>query len=241
MRKTTLIDFEEIGKVSFKSDKRYKRLSIRIKPLEGVLVLLPPGVPLKQAINYVHEKKSWIQESLIKISEYEKRYTIFDENTVFKTRSFTLKIAKASRDDVRLKLYKGILNVEYPSSMSVTNTNIQEVIRYGIEEALRIEAKTILPPRLEFFANKFGLSYNKIFIKNLKSRWGSCSNINNINLNLQLMRLPDHLIDYVILHELCHTKEKNHGPGFWHLLNKLTAGRAKMLDSELKDYSTHIY
>ena len=55
------------------------------------------------------------------------------------------------------------------------------------------------------------------------------------------MRLPDHLIDYVLLHELCHTKEKNHGAGFWTLLNSITQSKAKLLAKEIKKYSTTIY
>jgi hypothetical protein len=129
----------------------------------------------------------------------------------------------------------------YPIHVNVADAAFQEAIREGIDKAMRIEAKRILPEKVVRFARQYNFCVNKIFVKNLKSRWGSCSSVNNINLNLQLMRLPDHLIDYVVLHELCHTVEKNHGKGFWLLLDKVTGGKAKYLASEMKKYRTTIY
>ena len=111
----------------------------------------------------------------------------------------------------------------------------KEIVRF-----LRQEAENYLPNRVEYFAEKYDLNYKKVTIKNTKTRWGSCSYINNINLNLHLIRLPDKLIDYVILHELAHTKVKNHQKEFWDLLD-FYSGDAKGLDKELKKYNTHIF
>lgn len=80
---------------------------------------------------------------------------------------------------------------------------------------LRKKAKQFLPKRLEEIAQQFGYKYNKVALKFMKSRWGSCSFKNNINLNISLMALEKELIDYVLLHELVHTVEKNHGGAFW--------------------------
>ena len=80
---------------------------------------------------------------------------------------------------------------------------------------LRKKAKTYLPKRLEEIAQRFGYKYNKVALKFMKSRWGSCSYKNNINLNISLVTLENELIDYVLLHELVHTVEKNHGEAFW--------------------------
>ena len=80
---------------------------------------------------------------------------------------------------------------------------------------LRKKAKEFLPKRLEEIAQRFGYKYNKVALKFMKSRWGSCSYKNNINLNISLVTLENELIDYVLLHELVHTVEKNHGEAFW--------------------------
>ncbi len=88
-----------------------------------------------------------------------------------------------------------------------------------IDERRRLAHK-ILPKRLDELAQKFGFKYRKLFIKNQKTVWGSCSYMNNINLNLNLVALDNEFIDYVILHELTHTVHKNHQKAFYNLLTK---------------------
>ena len=238
---TTNVHLEGIGPVKLRSDRRCKRLSIRIKPFEGVVVMFPPGFSPKKALAFVEEKKGWIRQNLKKIEASENSRTIFDEHTPFSTRSFELKVHREPREDIRLKLENGILSVSCPDHINMADTPVQEAIRDGIERAMRIEAKSILPWKVRQFAAQHQFRPQKVFIKNLKSRWGSCSSVNNINLNLQLMRLPEHLIDYVVLHELCHTVEKNHGPRFWRLLNRVTGNKAGELAGEMKKYRTTIY
>jgi predicted metal-dependent hydrolase len=97
-----------------------------------------------------------------------------------------------------------------------------------------------LVDRLNYLAVKYGFQYNRVFIKNQKTRWGSCSGKNNINLNLNLIRLPDELIDYTILHELVHTRIKNHGQRFWDQLDRLL-GDARKLDRALNEYNLLLF
>lgn len=80
---------------------------------------------------------------------------------------------------------------------------------------LRKKAREYLPERLREIADSCGYKYSRVSLKYMKTRWGSCSSKNNINLNISLMTLEKELIDYVLLHELVHTVEKNHGEGFW--------------------------
>lgn len=102
-------------------------------------------------------------------------------------------------------------------------------------EMLRAKAKAQLPPRLGELAGKHGFQYRQVFIKNNRSNWGSCSVRGNINLNLRLVTLPEDLQDYVILHELCHLKQMNHGPKFHALLESVCPGHAA-LQKELRKY-----
>lgn len=88
-------------------------------------------------------------------------------------------------------------------------------------EEMRRQAKEVLPLRLEELAVRYGFVYNKVTIKHNSTNWGSCSARNNINLNLNLMRLPSLLRDYVILHELCHLRHHDHGQAFHLLLEHL--------------------
>lgn len=88
-------------------------------------------------------------------------------------------------------------------------------------DTLRRRAKKELPPRLRELADRYGFTPGRITIKHNLSNWGSCSRKGNINLNLNLLRLSAPLRDYVLLHELCHLTEPNHGPGFHRLLEDL--------------------
>jgi len=112
----------------------------------------------------------------------------------------------------------------------------QAVIANNLPEIDRAEAKKKLAHRLNELSRRYGFTYNRVFIRNQKTRWGSCSAKNNISLNIQLLRLPQELIDYVILHELVHTREKNHSKTFWAELNKFV-GDTGELRSRLKKYS----
>ena len=103
----------------------------------------------------------------------------------------------------------------------------------------RASAKKHLIDRLNYLSQAHGFKYNRIFVKSQKTRWGSCSGKNNINLNINLIRLPDELIDYTILHELVHTRIKNHSRQFWDQMNKLM-GDSKKLDSKLNDYRVYL-
>ena len=81
--------------------------------------------------------------------------------------------------------------------------------------ALADEALKVIPERVEYFAKVIGVTYGKITIRNQKTRWGSCSSKGNLNFNCLLMLAPPEVLDYVVVHELCHRKQMNHSKAFW--------------------------
>ncbi|MBS3755284.1 MAG: DUF45 domain-containing protein [Desulfobacterales bacterium] len=100
----------------------------------------------------------------------------------------------------------------------------------------RAAAKGLIIGRLEELARAHGIAYNRVFIRNQKTRWGSCSSGKNLSLNYKIVLLPRELMDYVLLHELAHVRHCNHGRQFWEELNRLVED-AKAMDRKLNEYS----
>lgn len=106
-------------------------------------------------------------------------------------------------------------------------------------EDMRRKAKSELPSRLAELAQRYGFVYNRVAIKHNSTNWGSCSAMNNINLNLNIVRLPQVLRDYILLHELCHLRHRDHGHAFHLLLEHLlTDNLMKLLDASEPDLLT---
>ena len=114
--------------------------------------------------------------------------------------------------------------------LSKTSKNKKKLKEVNMEYA-RIQLKQ----RIDQLCEKYSFKYNRLFIRNQKTRWGSCSDKNNINLNAKLVNLPKKLMDYVILHELVHTEVKNHSNKFWITLD-VYLKNSKKYDKELKKY-----
>ena len=235
-----IIHIDGVGNVTFRHSQRARYLNISVRPFSGAKVSVPIGMSYKSAEKIVEERKKWINSHLDKMREIEKQQTEFDESSGYSTRNHKLVLKRGNRKNISVRLSKGKINVIYPTELRSNSKEVQSAIRKGIDRALRIEAKEYLPTKVKELANKFGFEYNKLALKNIRSRWGSCSTKKNINLSIHLLRLPDHLIDYVILHELAHTVEHNHSQKFWNLLDAVSGG-AKKLDKELRKYRIAIY
>jgi hypothetical protein len=238
--KGNVYNFKTIGDIAFVKNNRAKSIRITVKPNDIVKVTVPRFVSLTNALRFVEEKSDWIRKSIEKVKPFAQQNHVFKPGVEFCTRDHKLEFTLQAEGQLKARIGKGLIQICYVTESEVIGVPGQQFIRKAIEYAIRKEAKKYLPERIAVLAAKHGFSYTGLRLKNLKSRWGSCSVVNNINLNIHLMRLPDHLIDYVILHELIHTIHKNHGVHFWKSLDEVT-GNAKPLANEMKKYRTQDY
>ncbi|MBN1182908.1 MAG: M48 family metallopeptidase [Bacteroidales bacterium] len=235
------IYLQSIGSILLKKSNKAKRMAIRIREHQGVYVTIPYLMSFKSAEEFVYQKYDWIKFNLEKMRKMEAKPSVFSEELDFKTFYHTLSVIKAQVKLPTAHIHNRKIQIACPEERNIEDKDIQEFIKKVIIFTLRKEARYYLPLRVKQLAEVKKLQVNKVFVKNIQTRWGSCSGVNNINLNIHLMRLPHHLIDYVILHELSHTIHKNHGKGFWDFLNILTGGNAKKLEKEMRNYRIAVF
>jgi hypothetical protein len=232
--------FEGLGNIIFRRNPKAKRLVIRVNTNGKVSVTIPFLVSFRQASLFVEKKADWINKIQKKFKKALDASILFQEGTEFDTVFHKVQIQKYSGKQIRKKKTNENIIIQIPEEDQLESLIIQEKIRKFILETWREEAKEILSKKIDELATRHNLIYNGIRIKNMKTRWGSCSKKNIINLNLHLIRLPDHLRDYILLHELVHTVHKNHGREFWKMLNDLTID-AKKLSKELRSLNIQIW
>lgn len=228
-----VVEHHKYGEIIVCRTKGLRRISISLRPPSTVRLNCPYGVALSEAMAFLDSKQDVIEAKLAKYKTLGVNKLI---ELPYSTRLHTLRY-EPSDDDVFIANKKGDeIIVSFLVSRGCGDTDIQKKLRELIEQIWRYEAKVLLPQKVEKLARCNGFSYGRLTFRNAKSRWGSCSSYDSISLSIQLMKLPDSLIDYVILHELCHTVHKNHSQNFYDLLDKVTDGAHSQLNKELRSF-----
>jgi len=202
-------EYSDIGKVKYVYNKKARNFTLRINQKGQVRVTIPRFGTISRAEKFLIERKSWVRKKLSDIRQNNAGIISLKEGLILNIRGRQIALSAAlNGGDLESAFWKILL----------------------------VEARRFLPARVEELSLRYNLPYQELKIKKMKSRWGSCSPKNSINLNSWLVMLPEHLIDYVICHELVHTIQKDHSPRFWDRLDKICGGNARNLRAEMRKY-----
>lgn len=212
-------------------NKKARRIILRARP-DGIHITIPSYATngdIERALTECGDRLKEMQE--------KHRTETIGEGFTINAERFTLMVQQGDTGRPVLTGQEGVYTVICPQSFNHSTTDAQSLLKRLIKGALRHRAKHYLTLRLKKLAVVHGFRYGNCTVRDVHSRWGSCNVKGDISLSIYLMLLPERLIDYVLLHELCHTVEMNHSERFWKLLSQCTApADAKELRKELKGF-----
>lgn len=225
-----IISDPEFGVIILRSRRSARNITMRVKP-DGLYVTVPPYSKTEKVLSVLSSYRARLLEDFRKIAVKKIDFDFSIQAECFR---LSLLPGNTTRFAFQQTDSGGILYC--PRNIDFSQEEVQRMVRTAIVRAMKKVATTYLPPLLQVWAARYGLPYKKVRITSTKSRWGSCTATRTISLSCYLMLLPSALMDYVLLHELAHTREMNHGESFWTLLNTLTGGQAFRLRAELRHY-----
>jgi len=199
--------------VSFAKRKGTKHIKLSLKSDGTLRVSVPYGVPQFAAEKFMLSKADWI-------NKHAKKLVVLRHDDYI-GKSHQLKFTTAAVDTIKTRVSKNAIVITYPIGSKVSDSDVQAKAKSACERALKSQAATLLPQRLDYWSQEKSIPYKSVTVKKLKSRWGSCDNRKNIVFNIYLTQLDWALIDYVILHELSHTYHPHHQKSFWDFMESL--------------------
>ena len=211
------IEDHEFGSISVRRNANAKYVRLRMKEDGDLSVTLPRFASIKHAEDIIESSRSKIRDW--KSKQVRKQTVFLDGDRI--GRSHVIKFAPANIATPKISLKKLEIQVNHPVDVKENNPQLQSAIKPYINKALQKEARAYLPRRLKYLADEYGFKYQRVRYGTQKGRWGSCSSSGTISLNVGLMLLDADLIDYVLVHELCHTKQMNHSANFWSLVENI--------------------
>jgi len=207
---------------SIRVSKRAKRARLQIKPYQGLEVVIPRNFPEKRIIRFLLQHEDWIKQKL--------STNCYQQKPEY-PQSITLSLLQSQWPIHYQQCDKP--GVKESDSQLILNYKQQNQIGSLLRQWLRQKAKQQLPQMLSDRARELGMTYQKISIRSQKTRWGSCSSKATISLNDQLLFLPIELVDYILIHELCHIKHLNHSANFWLMVERFCPGY-RFFENQLK-------
>ena len=195
-----------------KTHPHSRSIKIHVEPNGEVVVTTPKFIP-KWSINAMVKKSdAWIQKQLVKI-EQRKEFgeTLYTIKLFGKT--YHKKIHLQADQPIGIQIIKNELLINPIEDKP-------EKVSSEINRFLKSTAQRYIIPRTKLLATKMKIEFNRITLRQQKTRWGSCSSQGNLNFNWRLVHCPTKVIDYVIIHELAHRRHMDHSTAFWNLVRK---------------------
>ncbi len=217
-----LLEDQTQVKLEFRRSKRARRIRLQVDS-QGQFTLVAPRFTSERAIQtFLFQYSRWIEKQVAKINQQKELRPEFNYHSGDQFYYFgepvVLKVIPTSKKRPTVKVRDHDLTIELDETV---NEEVgKDMIRSAIEKFYRGKAVEVIHDRLQHFNEFYGFRYNRVTLRNQKSRWGSCSGLKNLNFNWRLIMAPIEVIDYVVVHELCHLKEMNHSSRFWALVEK---------------------
>ena len=202
----------EFGTITIKRSALARSVRLKIDREGALIVSMPKRTPLYFAKQLINEAREQVRTSLSKTSQ---QLTILQHGDVI-GKSHRLVLRQGGT--LHGRIIGTFIEITVPLHLQSESPEVQSYIKELALKALRTQAKAYLTRQLQNLAQTHGFKYTTVRFSNAGTRWGSCSSNGTISLNIWLMQLPFELIDYVIIHELCHTRQMNHSPAFWGLV-----------------------
>jgi putative zinc protease len=225
---------KEFGEIKIRKNKLARSVKLSVGVDGSLRVSIPYYSPEFAVRRLVNGNRDEIRKML---ATHNAKNSYQDGDLIGKTHALFLR--KFSGEEIKISNEGNQILVQIPQELAFENPLVQSEIRKTVSKILRKQAKAYLPRRIDFLAEKYGFSFEKLRFSHTGTRWGSCSSSGTISLNIALMNLPHHLIDYVIIHELCHTRQMNHSSKFWQEVEKYCPDYKKYVQ-EIKQFSPSI-
>ena len=209
-----IIQDSEFGKITVRRSAKASQVRIRVSPDGTLYASIPLYAPVFLLKRMIKSSRNELRGMLDKAHAGKDSY--IDGMKIGKSHALNVKTSESG--ELKVSRHGQRITVELPENIDLNDPKTVRAIRDVEISALRLEAKSYLPKRLAYLSNRLSLDYDRVRFSHASGRWGSCSSKGTISLNIALMKLPFELIDYVIIHELSHTKHMNHSPKFWSLV-----------------------
>ena len=198
---------------SLRVSKRARYAKLQIRPFGGLEVVIPPRFPRSEIATLVARHEDWARRQLDRQARLRESIRLPRRIELAFDDSITPVIYAAEPLTVT-----GDLFAEPGDERIVVDARGQREQIGELRAWIRGRAQCLLPPELERLARRTGLDFSRVTIRSQKTRWGSCSSRGHISLNDQLLFMPPDTVEYLMIHELCHTRRLDHSPAFWRLV-----------------------